>query len=359
MSSELDNLDVQRLAGNWIYRCVENGVPLYDYNRITGPLKSWDEWCAAWDKSGEARLADAAVAEKAGQLRTAADLNLIAAMEFHFGKFLFLQDPEQYAATAAKAAKAYRAALTECAWPGRVVAVPHDGVDLVGVVRVPEFDGPHPLVIVVPGLDAAKEEMHLIQEDYLSRGAATVTVDGPGQGETEPLRNFQPDWESVAASIIDAAEGWREIDTQRIAIVGVSLGGLFAARAVSREGRLVAGASVGGVFDFGAAVEQRPPLPRQAFRVRSGAADDAEAEKLASEFAVKHAPAQHATPFLVLHGSKDTLVTDDDARAMAEHFGPYGELIIESEGNHVLHNLAYRTRPLVADWITTRLAAAL
>jgi alpha-beta hydrolase superfamily lysophospholipase len=91
-------------------------------------------------------------------------------------------------------------------------------------------------------------------------------------------------------------------------------------------------------------------LTRQAFTVRSGSAD-------AATFTMADAPPEYDTPFLVLHGGHDRLFDDRQAQALAAHFGARAELIVEPAGNHVLHNLAYRARPLVADWISARLAS--
>ena len=40
-------------------------------------------------------------------------------------------------------------------------------------------------MIMIPGLDSAKEELRSTEELFLERGIATFSVDGPGQGEAE------------------------------------------------------------------------------------------------------------------------------------------------------------------------------
>ena len=32
----------------WAPRFVASGVPLADFEEVTGSLTRWDEWCAAW-----------------------------------------------------------------------------------------------------------------------------------------------------------------------------------------------------------------------------------------------------------------------------------------------------------------------
>ena len=50
-------------------------------------------------------------------------------------------------------------------------------------------------MIMIPGLDSAKEELRSTEELFLARGVATFSVDGPGQGEAEYDLAIRGDWE--------------------------------------------------------------------------------------------------------------------------------------------------------------------
>lgn len=336
-------------------RFVTNGVPLDDLNTIIDELDDWASWYPAWERIGDARMRDAAEAERAGAELTAAELRLIAAAEYHFGKFLFVHDPATLRAGSGKAAAAYRQAIGHVPWPGRIVEVPHGSARLPGVFRAPGQQPPWPTIILVPGLDAAKEELHLFSEVFLRRGMATFVVDGPGQGESEFDQRLTPAWEDVAASIVATLGTVDGVDTGRVAVVGVSLGGYYAARASARTPGLVAGASLGGCYSMAESWPNLGYLSREAFRVRTGAPDEAAAMANAEAFGLASCPPEHDVPFLVVHGERDRLFDLTQARRMVEHFGERAEFVLEPEGNHVLHNLFYRVRPLVADWVRRRL----
>lgn len=338
-------------------RFVSNGVPLDDLHTITGSLDDWPSWYAAWERMGDTQLAHAADAERAGATLTAAELRLIAALEFHFGKFLFVHDQDALRAGTAKSALAYRQALPHLPWPGRIVDVPHAGGTLPGVFRAPHGPGPWPAIVLVPGLDAAKEELHLFSEVFLRRGMATFVVDGPGQGESEFDSRLPSAWEDVAASVLATLTGVAGVDPGRIAIVGVSLGGYYAARAAASTPGLRAGVSLGGCYSMAQAWPSLAFLSRQAFQVRTGAADEPAALANAEEFSLAGHPPEHDIPFLVVHGERDRLFDLTQARRLTEHFGDRARLVLEPEGNHVLHNLGYRVRPLVADWVLRLLGA--
>ena len=348
--------DVRSLASHLVYRFIENGVPLADYRQITESIDRWDDWCAAWTTLADLRSTQADEREHEGADRSAAELRLIAALEYHFGKFLFVHDMDQLRQTHLRAVASYKSAVGALPWPGQELRFTHNGGSFVGVLRTPSpAGGPHPTVVVVPGLDATKEEMHRLQDVFLARGMATFSFDGPGQGEAEYDTVLPADWENVGSAALDELCKRPEVEPDRLAMVGVSLGGYFAARTASVEPRLRAAASVGGCFGFGECWDRLAPLTRAAFRVRSGAADEDEARKLADDFTLATLPAETRVPFLVLHGGRDRLFGDEQAMRLHRHFGDDSELVVEPEGNHVLHNLAHLARPRVADWTAARL----
>jgi alpha-beta hydrolase superfamily lysophospholipase len=342
-------------AEHLTHRFVSSGVPLADLQQISAEMTDWESWYPAWERSGDARMREAAEAERRGSRLTAAELRLVAAVEYHFGKFLFVHDREALRVGTQKSASAYHLAIDALPIPGRIVETTYQGHMLRGVLRTPTPGTPAPIAILVPGLDAAKEELHLLSDVFLRRGLATYVVDGPGQGESEFNLDLVADWETVAAAIVATLAALDEVDAARIGIAGVSLGGYFAARAASRAEGLLAGASLGGCYSMGEAWPNLTFLSRQAFKARTGATDMDAAYANTAPFTLERAPAKRGIPFLVLHGGRDRLFDTQQARRMAVHFGADVELVLEPEGNHVLHNLGYRTRPFAADWLTSRM----
>lgn len=351
--AERAGVDVRAMAAHLTARFVENGVPLDDVQATMETVEQWEGWCAAWEATADANAERARQAAADGAEETAAELHLIAALEYHFGKFLFVHQPETLTAAEKKAVTSYLEAAPALPWPGQRMVVPFDGLELACILRQPDGrTGPVPAVIVVPGLDATKEEMHRLSEVFLRRGMATLAVDGPGQGELDLTSALRPDWEHVATALVDALADHPGVDPERIGAVGVSLGGYFVCRAAGSEPRLRAVACIGGCYDFGESWSTLAPLSRQAFAVRSGAADP---EDRARSFTLRGRKAGTGGPVLVVHGARDRLFVPEQAEAIHRHFGQRSQLIMEARGNHVLHNLAYRVRPAVADWVGTAL----
>ena len=79
-----------------------------------------------------------------------------------------------------------------------------------------------------------------------------MTFEGPGQGGMIRKQKipFRYDWEKVVTPVIDYALSRKEIvDPNRIALMGISMGGYLAARAVAFEHRIAACVLYNGVYD--------------------------------------------------------------------------------------------------------------
>ncbi|NNN04017.1 MAG: alpha/beta hydrolase, partial [Acidimicrobiaceae bacterium] len=216
---------LETAISNWGPRFTASGVDASDYARVTSQLQSWNDWCAGWSRAGDdhVALADAALGE--GRTLSAGEALQRAATYYHFGKFLFVHDLDQARATHERAVDAATRGLPLLSPAGRRVDVPYGHGRLVGVLRSPQPDSPLPTVLLVPGLDSAKEEFPLVEATFHARGLATFSLDGPGQGESEWEFPIEPDWAPVGAAVLDALRSCSEVDSARIGVWGVSLGG--------------------------------------------------------------------------------------------------------------------------------------
>lgn len=90
-----------------------------------------------------------------------------------------------------------------------------------------------------------------------------LAFDGPGQGRvlTEQRQPIRADWENVITPVLDYALARDDVDGERIALIGLSLGAHLAPRAASGEHRLAACVADCGAFDLYAAFLDRLPGP--------------------------------------------------------------------------------------------------
>ena len=145
--------------GHWAPRLVANGVPLTDFQEVTAGIKTWEEWCGAWS-------ARAAIHEEMGREALDQDYGLSAAQHlttaavcYHFGKFLNVHDLDEMRIAHEKAVACRTLALPHLDPPGERVAIPFEGTTLYGNLRRPRGAERPPVVVMIMGLDSAKEEM--------------------------------------------------------------------------------------------------------------------------------------------------------------------------------------------------------
>src|SRR6266571_3018032 len=205
---------VEAAISHWAPRFVANGVPLADFQEVTASVTRWEDWCAAWS-------ARAAIHEEMGNKALAGGYPISAGAHFtraavcyHFGKFLFVNDMAQL-----------------------------------------------------------KEEMDDYENRFLARGLATLAFDGPGQGEAEYDFALCPEYEKPVKAVFDYLETRADVDNARAGIWGVSLGGYYAPRAAAFEKRIRACVALSGPFQRSADFTGRPQMNVEAFRVRSKSAN--------------------------------------------------------------------------------------
>lgn len=84
------------------------------------------------------------------------------------------------------------------------------------------------------------------------RVSQVVCFDGPGQGSIRRDQGipFTHEWEKAVSPVIDFLETQSCVDKNKIALLGMSLGGVLAVRAAAYEHRLAATVCNDGVLDF-------------------------------------------------------------------------------------------------------------
>ncbi len=346
---------LETAVANWGPRFTANGVDASDYARITKSLERWDDWCAAWCAGAEEHLELGEVALAEGRNRTAGEFFARAATYFHFGKFLFVHDLDQARAAHDRAVDAINRAMPLFVPPGSREEIPFEGSHLVGIFRAPDHQGPHPTVILIPGLDSTKEEFRDVERAFLDRGMAIFALDGPGQGEAEWTLAIRPEWDEVGEAVIAHLQAMPQVDSSRIGVWGVSLGGFYAARMASSDLPIRGTIALAGPYNLGAAWKDLNPLTRRAFQVRSFSSSPEEAEERAWQMTLEGHAVKISTPLMVVMGKRDRLFPWQDGERLANEARGESTLVLLEEGNHGCANVIYRHRPLGADWMAARL----
>jgi dipeptidyl aminopeptidase/acylaminoacyl peptidase len=343
-------------AAHWGYRFTSNGTDYGDFTATLARISRWADWCREWGVTAARYEQLAEAAEDAGQSQTAAGAWQRAALAWHWGKFVFVDDPVQQREAHDRAVACFRKAAPALTPPAELVAVPYGNTTLAAYLRVPAAAGlaKPPVVIMAPGLDSTKEELQATAGYFLARGLATLAVDGPGQGESEYELPIEPAYEKVATAAVDFLQDRAGLDRERIGLFGVSLGGYYAARAAAYEKRLKAVVALAGPYRFDLDWDELPPQTRATFQVRSKAETDDAARAKAAELTLEEAAPHIEIPLLVVGGGRDPIVPAYHQERLAKE-ARTAELVLYPDGSHGVTNRAYESRSRMADWLAAKL----
>jgi 2,6-dihydroxypseudooxynicotine hydrolase len=342
-------------VANWGPRFTAQGVDPGDFARVTGPLEHWADWLGAWCANGDLHAALAHEAQDAGHSLTAGQAWIRAALSYHFAKFVWMLDETRHRDAADRAVAAMRRGHRLLDRTAERVELDFDGAAMIGNLRKPPGVDRPPLVLLIAGLDSAKEEFFAVENVFLARGMATFSLDGPGQGETGYALPIRPDFETPVAAALDVLCARRDLDGSRVGMLGVSLGGYYAARAAAFEPRIRAVVISGGPYDYGALIKGRAPHSFATFAKGSRTSTKEDTYEFAARLTLEGVLGRLTQPMIVVFGKRDRLVPWQHAARVAEE-APHAKLWLFEEGNHVCMNITYRWRPQAADWMAERLS---
>lgn len=196
-----------------------------------------DSWVEAFRAYGDDLNALADKWKQRGWTRSAGEIRLKAFASYR-SAWQFAGPGEQFRIIYSQHRKAFMMAMDELGLPAVRFEAPYQGKSLPGVY----FQNPSPtapVVLVIGGADTCHEDLFLtIGRMLYDRGYSVALADLPGQGITQAEGLF---WEAEAekpiAAIADALMERFHAEPGRMALIGLSLGGYFAARAAGYDSR--------------------------------------------------------------------------------------------------------------------------
>jgi dienelactone hydrolase len=244
------------------------GAEIDEIHRIGLRLKDRDgddvAWFNEWAAEAE-RLESIGHAEAAkGHALTAAAYLLRATHYYHVGERFSQPKTAETQAAYMRGVQAFKKAAGLMTRP-RIehVEVPYEGTHLPGVIvhaeRAPG-SGKGPVMLFLDGFDVTKEIQYFRGvPDLAARGVSCLILDGPGNGEAIRFRNLplHHETERHAGAAYDYLAARPEFDPQRIGIMALSLGGYYAPRAASMDGRFACCISWGPEWDYQTKWQQR------------------------------------------------------------------------------------------------------
>ena len=321
-----------------------------DVEQVLRNLTSLDPdlWGREWGRIGARYEAAGDEQEKAGKKQEAGDTFYLAYEYYRVGRYPVPSSPEKLKCYQGALRTFLRAAPT-MEPPLERVEIPFEGKKVVGYLQVPRGVTRPPVVMHWGGVDGWKEDRRTNNGVLLKMGIACFTIDMPGAGENPCLGNDLRAERTFSAAM-DYLETRNDIDGKRIACMGGSFGGYWAAKLAHTEPKRLRGA-----VNHGAGVHRtfqeewlRPALTVTASQYLMGPASLLDARSYifgvrTLEETLKIAPTlslvtqglidQPCAPLLCINGKEDDQHPISDFYLLAEHGSPKDIRVIPGAGH--------------------------
>ncbi|MHA3700705.1 alpha/beta hydrolase family protein [Jatrophihabitans sp. YIM 134969] len=337
---------------NW-GRLLLDGVPYADLvsARDRDPSVTWfQHWmdtAARYERLGD-------VALEGGHTISAGEYFILGSLAAQYAQFLWFDDRRRVGQE--RKVELYRRAAPLLNPPAERFEITVDGATVPGYVRLPLVgSAPWPTVVLLGGLESTKEESYQFEQQLLTRGMATVTFDGPAQGEMFPEVLLRGDFERYTSAVLDYVIKLDTIDSERVAVLGRSLGGHYALRSAALDSRFVACVSWGGFADMDS-FDMETPLTKESWKYVTGSTTVEQArERTQAALDVRSVLDGLRVPTYIQHGALDEVPTSEVDVVKQYAVNADLHIVIEWEGDHCCHNLGPRPRIEMVDWLEEQL----
>ena len=246
-----------------------------------------------------------------------------AANYYRNAEFFLPHDDPRRKGNYAKIRECFLDAARFLASPPETVEIPYEGGSLPAYFYRAGGDQKAPTLLFIGGLESIAEELFFFgSRAAVERGISCCVMEGPGQGASLRERDLfgRYDFEVPVSAGVDYLLTRPDVDSERIALMGLSMGGYLSPRAASFEHRLRACIAWGAIYDFAEVWDTRPddhPLMKH-FVWLMKAKDVADARERAKKFRLEGVVEKIRCPFLVTHGEGDVQINVSHAHRMYE-----------------------------------------
>jgi len=215
---------------------------------------NFESWYEEWLKTAIRVHLEAEESSKQGNKTSAREFYLRASNYYRTAEFFLHGNPEdkRILETWSLSRSTFRQALSLLDHHWEIVSIPYEDTELPGYLYL-AGNQPAPVLIVHGGYDSTAEELYFqVVTSALERGYHCMVFEGPGQGAVirEQRIPFRHDWEAAVTPVVDYLTKRPEVISDKIALMGISLGGYLAPRAAAYEHRLAACIANDGLFSF-------------------------------------------------------------------------------------------------------------
>ena len=337
-----------------------------DWAVVAGKVKRFDDISPSFEEVAIGRETRAREAEQAGNEITARECYLIASIYYGVAQWPIDEVNERNLALNARKLDCFT----------RYAARAHHRIERVeikmGTHVLPAWlhfplvgQAPHPIVIMLPGMDTFKEKMVWAYGDkMLERGFACLAIDGPGQSEAlmRGLRVTADNFGDAGRACLAWIDKRKDLDPDRIGVFGRSFGSYAATVLSNAIADRLRGAVVGlPCFEPGMIkiFEEASPTYKNRFMFMAGYEDEEEFDEFIKGFDLRTRVSNLICPFMVLGGELDELAPIRHVFEVVKKIPGPSEIVVYQNERHApgrlpSSQLGPHWYAMMADWLTAR-----
>jgi alpha-beta hydrolase superfamily lysophospholipase len=360
-------MGTQHMSSALFRRAVAGGLNGQHLDNLCHKSKNQSDLPLALSAAGETYFQRGLYWHDVGVKSRACDHYLEAAL-YHLYAGMLSDDPALRSRSFARCQSSYLLAAPQFTNPGELVGIAYPAGTISGYLRLParkveeqadaQFIASNfPCVVLFNSLNAAKEELHFVENAFLTNGIATLSFDYPGlccHDELPSAFTFEP--EELVSSLLLFLASRTEIDMSRIMLFGTSIGGRLALYAAAKfPERFRAVVSISAPLDLLSDLQLLLPAMQKEL-VASQKWSRAAVFDLARSSPLRPLLGSMSTPLLAIGGTADPIATADETRTIFKECGSNDKKLMICHGaHHNCYEMMPSLRHELVSWMKQRL----
>jgi dienelactone hydrolase len=337
-----------------------------DFMSVRNRVQKFNDIPREFARAARKRETIARKAEEEGYIVSARESYFIASLLYGGAMWAIFENTSENIAYNDKKVECYQKYIQYADHEIRRVEIPFEGKSIPGYFHLPNARpaGKLPVLLSIDGMDGFKEMMHSLYGDkFLERGIACLAIDGPGQGECT-VRNIHctaSNFKEVGRTVLSWLRSQPEVDPERVAVYGVSMGSFWATQIASIDERLKACCVAYVCHEPGMSTlfQSASPTFKLRYMYMAGYEDEQKFDTFATTLSVMDDAGQITCPYLVIAGEDDELSPIKFTYQLLDKVKAPKNLLIYQGEKHALHSttsmmLGPSPHTYTADWLIDR-----
>jgi dienelactone hydrolase len=347
--------------------CGPDATP--DFNGVRSRVRKFNDISREYARAAVRREKMARQFEAEGHSIAARECYFIAALLYGSAQWPIFENTRENLALNERKVSCYSKFIQYADHEIRKVEVPFggSGKSLPGYLHLPSnrASGRIPAVWAISGMDSFKElSCALYGDKLLERGIAVLALEGPGQGEcnVRDIHVTATNWLQAGPAVLSWIRSQSEIDPDRVALSGTSMGSFWGTQIASVDDRLKCAVvrSVCHEPGLNTLFNMASPTFKLRFMYMSGFREEGEFDKFAQTISLKGVGETVKCPYLALAGEDDHLSPIEFTYNLLETISSPKQLLLYEGADHGLGGasasaLGPNPATFAADWIKDRM----